>query len=223
VRLIVVSNRLYPGILIRGRLSALVRAYEQNVARVYREKRRRMRARATRRYLIARPTCVLHEHLPIYLPTCARVCFFLRCLPASASLLGYPHLKSGWRCHGTCTLARTPTRTTKRSYQSAVVKVSTATRTLTRRASRRRSPVIRFPASLAVSEGANENRARERRRGEMLFLILSSLCRLIIDEPDAEDAFRIPGRLFFARIVHIMAFADARRGVPLNNAITQEL
>ncbi|KAG7203704.1 hypothetical protein KM043_013732 [Ampulex compressa] len=38
VRLIVVSNRLYPGILIRSQLSALVACLEQNV-RVYCEKR----------------------------------------------------------------------------------------------------------------------------------------------------------------------------------------
>ena len=117
VRLIVVSNRLYPGILIHSQLSALVAARdEQNVVRVYIAKSRIQTAsvsETSRRYLGARPPYV--DRVPIY----QRVCYLL-----------YLYLGTYiWNPASTTpapALASTPIRRSGRT-SLAVVKVSTYT------------------------------------------------------------------------------------------------
>jgi len=66
-RLIVVSNRLYPGILIRSQLSALVAARdEQNVVRVYCEKRDSNGERIRDESPIPRCASTIRDRVPIY-------------------------------------------------------------------------------------------------------------------------------------------------------------
>lgn len=67
VRLIVVSNRLYSGILIRSQLSALVAAGdEQNVVRVYCEKRDSNGERIRDESPIPRCASTIRDRIPIY-------------------------------------------------------------------------------------------------------------------------------------------------------------
>jgi len=107
VRLIVVSNRLYPGILIHSQLSALVAARdEQNVVRIYCEKQDSNGERIRDESPI--PRCTSTIRWPsTYLPT--------RML-SLILILRYLHLKSGQYDSGTC--AREHADTTKQSYQS---------------------------------------------------------------------------------------------------------
>jgi hypothetical protein len=104
-----------------------------------------MRARATRRYLIAHPTCVRAARASTYLPAYLRACFFVRCLPARLGTrvptleIRLALLPARWHLHA---------RANADEDDEAVVPVGDCKSVNShadfnsRRASRRRSPVI---------------------------------------------------------------------------------
>lgn len=118
VRLIVVSNRLYPGILIRSQLSALVAARdEQNVVRVYCEKRDSNGERIRDESPI--PRCARPVYVTEYPSTNVRIAYTYTWIPTL-------EIRPARLRHdsGTCARKCAPIRRSGRT-SPAVVKVST--------------------------------------------------------------------------------------------------